>query len=341
MAQCERTLDTGELCSNQAVPGTNYCQAHMRIVFRRATDTERVDTAPLPPLTSTSEPPPAPATKSRAKAKQQNWQASPCAAGQKPVFPGLQADDRDILVAPQGIIWLQAEVADTPARQFNRLVRLMGFLSQALPLSGQVRVLFQAEGANYVLHLTPDQSNNTNLSVFYDKASDATRLVNGRLYIGQDKAFVQYRDDGAPRGYDVPGFKAPASSSELLLVAHWGSKSLSLSNFTQTSLHDLCLHVAPLPGATDQAPELVYALVPPPLYPILAKYFHVHHLSYRLARLQASAGTLILFEISPRPDALIGEVVPTFILDYLYRLPRVVLLMQAYKTNDLSLLFQR
>src|SRR5215470_9498690 len=123
MAQCEKMLDNSERCSNQAVPGTSYCQGHRRIVFRRATDTERVDTAPLPPLTNTPEPSPAPAAKSKAKSKakveQQKWQASPSTAGQKPAFPGLQADERDILVAPQGIIWLQAEAADTPASQFD------------------------------------------------------------------------------------------------------------------------------------------------------------------------------------------------------------------------------
>ncbi len=340
MAQCEKTLDNGERCSNQAVPGTTYCLAHRRIVFRRATDTEQVDIAPLP-LKNKAALPPAPAAKSKTKAEQQNWQASPSAAGQKPVFLGLQADERDILVAPQGIIWLQAEAADTPTSQFSRLVRLMGFLSQAFPLPGQVRVLSQAEGAHYILHLTPSQSNAARLSVFYDRAADATRLVHGRLYIGQKRAFVQYRDDGAPRGYDVSEeFQAPVNSRELLLVAHGGGQSLSLSGFTKTSLRDLCLHVSPLPGATNQMPEMVYALVPPPLYPLLAKYFHAHHLSYRLARLQASVGELILFEIGPRPDAPIGQVVPTFILDYLSRLPRVVLLVQAHQSGDLSILLQ-
>ena len=336
MAQCEKKLDNGERCSNQAIPGTEFCQAHRRIIFRRAKDIERVDTAPLPPLTNKTEPP----TASITQTKDQSWQAIPSAAGQKPTFPGLQADERDILVAPQGIIWLQAEPADTRDSQFNRLVRLMGFLSQALPLSGQVKVLFQDEGANYILHLTPNKSDTVYLSVFYDRASDATRLVNGRLYIGQDKAFVQYRDDGAPRGYDVPEFKAPENSNELLLVAHWGSQFLSWDKFTERSLQDICLNVAPLPGAADHLPELVYALVPPSLYLLLAKYFHAHHLRYRLARLQVPGSALILFEIAPRPDAPIGRVVPTFILDYLSRLPRVVLLVQAYQTGDRSILLQ-
>lgn len=336
MAQCEKTLDNGERCSNQAVPGTSYCQAHkQRITFRRAADKERVVTAPSPPMTSGTEQPLAPKTQ-----QQQNWRAIPSAAGQKPAFPGLQIDERDILVAPQGIIWLQAESTDTSTSQFSRLVQLMGFLSQALSLLGQVKVLFWAERAEYVLCLTPDQRNGAHLSVFYDRVADATRLVNGRLYIGQDKAFVQYRDDGAPRGYDVFGLKTPEKSSELLLVAHWGSESLPSSGFKELSLHDLCLSVFPLPSRVDQVPELVYALVPPPLYPILAKYFHAHRLSYKLACLQTSTGTLILFEIGPRPDAPTGQVVPNFILDYLSRLPRVVLLVQAYRTGEISVLLQ-
>jgi hypothetical protein len=339
MAQCEKKLASGERCSNQAVPGTTYCQMHRRIVFRQDPDTGRVDTAPLPTLKDKMAS--SPVAKSRTKVEQQNWQACPSAAGQKPVFPGLRADERGILVAPQGVIWLQAEAADTPVSQFSRLVRLIGFLSQAFPLSGQVRVLSQTERTNYILHLTPNQSNAAQLSVFYDRASDATRLVNGRLYIGQKRAFVQYRDDGAPRGYDVSEFKVPENNNELLLVAHWGSQFLSLAGFAKTSLRDLCLHVSPLSGATDQeVPELVYALVPPPLYPLLARYFHAHHLSYRLARLQASVGELILFELSPRPDAPIGQVVPAFILDYLARLPRVVLLIQAHQSGDLSILLQ-
>ncbi|HEY4385927.1 MAG TPA: hypothetical protein VGN34_15830, partial [Ktedonobacteraceae bacterium] len=336
MAQCEKVLDNGERCSNQAIPGTSYCQGHRRIVFRRATETGRVDTAPLPPLTSGTES--SPPTKPKTRPKQQNWQASPSAASQEPAFPGLQVDDaRNILVAPQGVIWLQAE---PPASQFDRLVRLMSFLSQALPLAGQIKILLQTEGAHYVLYLTPDQSNTESLSLFYDKASDATRLVNGRFYIGQDKTFVQYRDDGAPRGYDVPGFNAPENDNELLLVAHWGTQLLSLSAFTEVSLHDLCLHVTPVPGPAGQVPEMVYALAPSPLYPLLAKYFYAHHQHYKLARLQSSAGELILFEIAPRLDAPVGQVVPTFILDYLTRLPRVALLVPVHQTDDRSILLQ-
>ncbi len=335
MAQCEKKLASGEQCSNQAIPGASYCQMHMRIVFRPATDKERADTAPSPEPVKKNQPGPP------SRSKRRNWQASPSAAGQKPAFPGLQVDEeRNILVALQGVIWLQAEPADTPASQFHRLVRLLGLLSQAFPLAEQVKVLFQAEGANYILRLAPIQTQTAQLSVFYDKVSNAARLVNGRFYIGQDKAFIQYRDDSAPRGYDMSGFTASGDSNELFLVAHWGSQTLSETVFVEVSLYDLYLHIAPSPGMAEQAPELIYALVPSPFYPLLAKYFHAHHLRYKMAYLQAAPGTLVLFEIRPRPDAPIGQVVPAFILDYLSRLPRVVLLVQAYQAGNLSILLQ-
>jgi hypothetical protein len=335
MAQCEKKLANGEQCSNQAIPGASYCQMHMRIIFRPATGKERADTAPSP------EPGKQDQKGSQSGSKQRDWRASPSAVGQKPVFPSLLVDEeRNILVAPQGIIWLQAEPADTPTSRFSRLVRLLGLLSQSFPLPGQLTVFSQAQGENYILRLTPIQTQTAQFSIFYDKASDAARQVNGRFYVGQNRAFVQYRDDGAPRGYDVPDFVTLGHGNELFLVAHWGSRTFSETVFTEISLYGLCLNITPSPGGADQAPELIYALVPPPLYPPLAKYFRAHHLRYRIAYLHAAPGTLVLFEIRPRPDAPVGQVVPSFILDYLSRLPRVALLVAAYQAGDLSILLQ-
>jgi hypothetical protein len=47
MAQCEKILDTGERCSNPAVPGGRHCPTHGRISFKPVT--KPADTAPLPP----------------------------------------------------------------------------------------------------------------------------------------------------------------------------------------------------------------------------------------------------------------------------------------------------
>ncbi len=47
MAQCKKILDNNERCSNQVVPGTNFCQTHTpRIAFRRVD--QAVDAAPPP-----------------------------------------------------------------------------------------------------------------------------------------------------------------------------------------------------------------------------------------------------------------------------------------------------
>jgi len=334
MAQCEKILDTGERCSNQAVPGSRYCQTHGRITFRPVK--KPADTAPPPPP-----PPPAPVkAKPAPERPRPAWKAVPSPAGQAPSFPGLHPDERNILVAPQGIIWLEAPQQGAPLGQFNRLVRLMGFLSQAVSLPGQVRLLRHGEAGGILLYLSPAQTTAPSLSVFYDAASAAARLVDGRLYIGQGNAFVQYRDDGAPRGYDVPAFKVHDDKKELLLVAHWGSRILTPSDLAEVSLAEFCLQVVPLLDVTGAPPEEVYALIPPSLYPALARYFRAHHLRYSLARLQSHVGEIILFEISPRQDAPAGQAVPSFVLDYLARLPRVALLVQVHQAGNQRILLQ-
>ncbi len=332
MAQCERILEGDERCSNQAVPGTRYCKTHGRITFRPVG--KPADTAPPP------EPTAAPDSAGPEGPAAPEWRAAPSPAGQEPVFPGLHTDDRNILVAPQGVIWLPAGQESTPREQFNRLVRVMGFLSQTLDVTGQVNLLRQSEAGDAIIILSPAQDGESGLSTVYDAASTAARLVDGRLYIGQDNVFVQYRDDRAPRGYDVPDFEPPEDKERLLLVARWGSRLLTPTDFDEVPLAGFCLQVAPLPDVSGPSPEQVYALAPPPLYLILARYFRAHHLRYGLTRLQAPEGELILFEISPRPDAPAGDAVPSFVLDYLARLPRVALLTQVHQVDNRRFLLQ-
>ena len=332
MAQCEKILDSGERCSNQAVPGTRLCQTHTRITFRPVK--EPADTAPRP------EPAPPRAPSPTTEPPARDRRAVPSPAGREPAFPGLHSDERNILVAPQGLIWLPAEEDSTAADQFNRLVRLMGFLSQALVLPGQVRLLEHGEVDDLLLLLSPAEDLEGSLSGFYDAASSAARLVGGGLYIGQEPAYVQYRDDRAPRGYDLPDFKAPRSKERLLRVARWGSRALRPADFDEIPLGDFCLRVAPLPDVAGPPSERVYALVPSALYLILARYFRAHHLHYGLARLHSPEGELILFEVSPRPDAPAGNFMPPFVLDYLARLPRLALLTEAHQSNGQRILLQ-
>lgn len=337
MAQCEKVLDDGKQCSNQAVPGARYCQTHGRIVFRPAQ--RPADTAPpgepLPPPTT-------PAAKQAAKATPPPpaWQAAPSPAKAAPVFPGLRNDARAILVAPEGVIWLEAGAPGEAQTPFTRLVRLLGLLSQAMNLPGQVKVFTQGDKGDCLIRLTPEKDNVAHLSVFYDAAAAAARLVDGRLYIGAGNACVQYRDDGAPRGYDVAGFTARHDSAELLLVAHWGSRLLPLDKFAEMPLAETCCRIAPLPGSRGPLPEQVFVLTPPVLYRVLAHYLREHRLRYRLAQLVGTDGGTILFEVSPRPDAATGRGVPAFVLDYLERLPRVAVLATAHEAGAQRFLLQ-
>ncbi len=343
MGQCEKILPDGERCSNRALPGTQYCDTHSRIAFRPIKKT--ADTAPPP------KPAPKPKRRVVQKRKQQktetpppDWKAMPSAAGASLTFPGLQADARNILVGKQGIIWLPTDIEEKkPDTVFNRLVQLLGALSQASDLPGQVRLRQQGKLGDALLFLTPTDPDASNLSAFYDIASSAARLVNGRFYIGEGNAFVQYRDDNAPRGYDVPDFTPPKPverKQSVLLIAHWGSRQLEMKQFSEVSIVDFCLQVTPVPDVVQALPHLVYALVQPALYPILARYFRAHHLRYRLAHLQREKEAHILFEITPRPGAPVGQAVPAFILDYLSRMPRVTLLLPALQTGNRQILLE-
>lgn len=338
MAQCETILETGERCSNQAQPGTRFCRAHGRITFRKLQAEKAADSAP-PPV----QPPVPPAVVDNPAESEPAWQAVPSPAGQRPHFPGLRPDGRNILVAGEGIIWLADEGdAEKRVTLFTRLVRLLGFLSQVTPLQApgerpQVRLWRQRGGEDLLVGLQPHQSEAADLSTFYDAAATATRLAGGRLYIGEKGAFVQYRDDSAPRGYDVPDFQEHPSSAAWLLIARWGSRRLATADFHEIGLADFALAVPPVPAASGPLPAHVYALAARPLYQVLARYFRAHSLHYRLAHLQVGSNSgsedeVVLFEIQPNPEVSGDAVVPAFVLAYLARLPQVALLEQVNET---------
>ena len=337
MAQCEKILDSGERCSNPAVPGGRYCQTHGRISFKPVA--KPADTAPLPTEPSSAKPDvPKPAPPHRPTA----WEAVPSASGEAPKFPALFADGRNILVAPQGVIWLPASPEDKPTTQFKRLLRMLGFLSQSIALPGQVHLLRQGgDDGDVLLPLSPKQSERDKLSAFYDAASAAARLVDGRLFIGQGNAYVQYRDDHAPRGYDLQDFQAHEEQGQWLLAARWGSQFVNVGDFNSEPLADFCMRAALLTDVAGAMPTCVYALAPSALYTVLCRYFHAHHLQYAIASLQTGGKDWSLFEIRPRPGAATGQHVPSFIVDYLVRLPRLAVLASAHQLGQRQILVER
>lgn len=328
MAQCKRILPNGERCSNRAAPGADYCDEHGRIQFRPVSKIPEVTT---PQGEAKKEKPPP------------DWVARPSAAGERPAFPGLRADARNILVAPRGCIWLSAEgVEDQPAPLFERLVRLLSALSQEMALPGHVAVrMDEAQGA--LVELSPPHPDAPDLSRLYDAASDAAAFSGGLLYVGEGTAFIQYRDGGAPRGYTVDGEEIQSPSAppdRRYLVDREGVHPLSLAPLPEVPLDRLLLRIAPLPARGAALPAVAYALVAPSLYRMLARYFRAHHLVYRVARFHTpkkeavqggdAAAAYLLFEIAPRPDAPTGALLPAFVLSYLEDLPRCAVLTQVW-----------
>lgn len=342
MAQCKRMLPNGERCSNRAVPSTDYCEQHERagrIQFRPVSKVPEVTAPPTEEKTEEKPPP--------------EWVARPSAAGERPAFPGLRADERNILVAPRGCIWLSAEeVEDQPAPLFERLVRLLSALSQEMALPDQVTVRMDEEqGA--LIELTPPHPDAPDLSRLYDAASDAAAFSGGLLYVGEGPAFIQYRDGGAPRGYTVDGEEIQPPSAprdRRYLVDREGTHPLSLAPLPEQPLDRLLLRIAPLPAMGAALPAVAYALVAPSLYRMLARYFRAHHLDYRVARFHASkkenvpeddeATTYLLFEIAPRPDAPTGALLPAFVLSYLEDLPRCAVLTEVWARAGRRLLVE-
>ncbi len=321
-------LPNGERCSNRAVPGTDYCEQHQRIQFRPVTKIPEVTALPSEGAVEEKPPP--------------DWVARPSAAGERPIFPGLRADERNILVAPKGCIWLSAEeVEDQPHPLFERLVRLLSALSQVMALSGHVTVrMDEAQGA--LIDLSPPHPNAPDLSRLYDAASDAAALSGGLLYVGDGRAFIQYRDGGAPRGYTVDGKEVSSPSSpqgRRYLVDREGTHPLALTRLPEVGLERLLLRIAPLPTKGAALPMVAYVLIAPSLYRMLAHYFRAHHLEYRVARFHApkedqqgggEAASFLLFEIAPRPDAPTGALLPAFVLSYLEDLPRCAVLNEVW-----------
>ncbi|MGB1251005.1 MAG: hypothetical protein ACPG8W_10355, partial [Candidatus Promineifilaceae bacterium] len=322
MGQCTKMLDNGERCSNQAEPGREACRTHRRqaISFRRVSD-KAADTAPKPP----------PAKQPKLHPPQAiNWLAVPSTIGAQPVCPLLKVDNRNILVAARGFVWLQGEAV------FSRLVQLLGLLSQQIDLGPHLEIVQRDSLAEVLLIVTPPVTDGMPLSDFYDQVSAAVRLVQAGFYIGKDGFYIQYRDDGALRGYDVPLWEKRTAGNTHHLIAHWGTQTIDGRLFTPYPLGRACLLIAPIP--TDSLPNdsLVYALVPLALYRVVSRYLRDHHVHYRLARLHTEQGELILFEAAPRLTSADNEAhIPHFIIDYLARLPQVVILTPAAGTTML------
>lgn len=269
--------------------------------------------------------------KKSANKKKAAWTIRPCAAGETPSFPGLRADARNILVAPQAVVRLREKSSSARAVTLSDcLARLLACLSHELPLSESIRLRKTLEGDEALVLLTPPEPDSPDLSRFYDAVAAASALSDGSLYIGQERAFIRYRDGAAARGYDADRVQLPPGD-ELFLLDHETTYRIPAASLKELSLQEVLLGMATLPAREMELPERAFALVATPLYRMIARYLRDHHLRYRVARFYATKGeTLALFEITARRSSPTGAHVPAFVLNYLESLPRSVVLTEAW-----------
>ncbi|MDM8537958.1 hypothetical protein QUF70_14475 [Desulfobacterales bacterium HSG17] len=328
MSQCKKMINTKEQCSNRAIPGTEYCKQHKkRIKFRKISK----------PVISESEPDPKPDKK-----ELQNQKARPSAPGQAPSFPDLRPDKRNILVAPQGIILLTGtdnEDEHKTGTLFDRLISILACLSMEISLSAHVSIS-NIKNKTYIILITPPNPKADDLSSFYDTVLSASELTDSILFIGKDRAFIRYRDESAPRGYDIPDAKLP-DGPDILLTDINGTHVISPDIMNELSLDELLLSIPPHPKQAKTLSETVYVLTQPPLYAMLSHYFRAHHLRFHVASFSTEKGkNYILFQISPRPDAPAGSFVPGFVMSYLKSLPRCAILTETEAQEDCKILIE-
>ena len=279
--------------------------------------------------------------KKPANKKKAAWAIHPSAAGDAPSFPGLRADARNILVAPQAVIRLREK--NSPAQLATLgdcLARLLSCLSYELSLAESVRLRQTLAGDEAFVLLTPPEPETTDLSRLYDAVAAASALSDGSLYIGQERAFIRYRDGEAARGYDAEHVKLPPGE-ELFLLDHETTHSVSVKSLKEISLAEVLLGVQALPAREVELPDRAFAMVAMALYRMIARYLRAHHLRYRVARFHTTEGeTLALFEITARRAAPTGSHVPAFVLNYLENLPRSVVLTEAWADEGRRMLVE-
>lgn len=267
------------------------------------------------------------------------WTIHPSAAGETPSFPGLRADARNILVAPQALVRVREKNSSALLLTLSdSLARLLGCLSYELSLSESVRLRKTLEGDEAFVLLTPPER--SDLSRLYDAVAAASALSNGSLFIGHDRAFIRYRDGEAARGYDAARVQLPPGD-ELFLLDHETTHSISPKSLNELSLQEVLLGMQVLPAREVELPDRAFAMVATPLYRMVARYLRDHHLRYRIARFHTSDGeTLALFEITARRSSPTGAHVPAFVINYLENLPRSVVLTEVWADEGRRMLVE-
>jgi hypothetical protein len=174
--------------------------------------------------------------------------------------PGLGLDSKGIALGAKGLVLLPS---------IDRLVAFLAVYTRERSLedlmpSLAMRVVRSKLGTREItLEVAAESSDRM------DRLADTARLVGGFTFTGTSRHFVQYRDAGAPFGYDAPELL----STDAALLLYHDRFSQTYDNERPIELRSLLLRLMPhLDPATKLAQGLRIVVAEPGLGPALVQY---------------------------------------------------------------------
>ncbi len=275
----------------------------------------------------------------------------PLSAREEPHYSGLVRDAHHVVVGEQGLLvvygrWRCAAFLAALSQEMNLAqgVAVEPIVKWDEPQSPQPaaggnlqedvtgKTVDELAGDISLVTLTPS-ANATTRSPFYDTILHAMRVARLRsshamLMVGDGRVFVPYADSNAPYGYDVEG-EIPASGR--VIVGPRGT--LHLPEPQPSQLLNALLHV-PLQQASYQAPPtMLSVLTDRRLASFVINYIQRHGLAYALRFITWQGSEHVLCDV-----VVADEVRPIshFVIDFLDRLPRTTLLVDAVEEATLE-----
>lgn len=175
--------------------------------------------------------------------------------------PGLGLDAKGVAMGAKGLVLLPS---------LDRLVAFLALYSRQASLADVLRtltvevVVSKLKAREVTLSFAAESSDRM------DRIAEFARLAGGFTFTGTSRHFVQYRDAGAPFGYDVPQIVA----SDAALVLYHGAFTQTYDAERKIDVRSLLLrlepHVDPSAG-TEPGPRVLVAEAG--LGPALVHYF--------------------------------------------------------------------
>ena len=174
--------------------------------------------------------------------------------------PGLGLDSKGVALGAKGLVLLPS---------IDRLVAFLAVytrersIEDLMPSLSMRAVRSKLGTREFTLEIAAESSDRM------DRVAETARLVNGFTFTGTSRHFVQYRDAGAPFGYDAP--ELLSIDAGLLLYHDRFSQTYDVERTIE--LRSLLLRLMPhLDPATRQAAGLRFIVAEPGLGPALVQY---------------------------------------------------------------------